>query len=61
MPAVAIGKTMDADNAVFEPYGQFIGWVCLVFVPKPGIIQQIPQLGRYLPEYFGPNPATVSE
>ena len=49
MPAVAIGETMYADNAVFEPHGHFIGWVCLVFVPKPGIIQQAPQLDGYLP------------
>lgn len=49
MPAVAIGKAMDTYNAVFEPYFNFIGWVGAVFVPVSHNIQQVPQLGGYLP------------
>jgi hypothetical protein len=49
MPAVAVGETMDAYDAVFEPYRNFIGWVGVVFVPVSHIIQQVPQLGGYLP------------
>ncbi|CAN5768427.1 hypothetical protein BH18ACT7_BH18ACT7_25700 [soil metagenome] len=40
VPAVAIGKTMYAYNAVLKPYSNLIGFKGFVFYPILRIIQQ---------------------
>ena len=49
MPAVAVGDEMDAYDAVFEPHGNFIGWVGIVSVLMADVIQQVLQHCGYLP------------
>jgi hypothetical protein len=42
MPSIAVGKTMNANQPVFETDGEFIGAVRVIGIPKLYIIQQIP-------------------
>jgi hypothetical protein len=49
VPAVAVGITMVAYDAMFKPHCHFIGWVGIVFLPKADVIHQVPQLNGYLP------------
>jgi hypothetical protein len=46
---IEVNFLVDKAKRIILEHGNFIGWVGIVFVPIADVIQQVPQLGGYLP------------